>query len=233
MSPTVLLFDIDGTLLPTLGLGRRAMERAFLELFGRPGALDGVIFEGMTDRPIVRAGFANLGLTLPADEVDTLVDRILARYVECLHEEIDPRRPLPLLPGVLATLDAAARWSGTAVGLGTGNIRPGAEAKLRGAALWDRFAFGGFACDHDDRGELLRIAAARGAACLDRPVAACRVVVIGDTPRDVAAARCIGAESIAVATSRYGTDELRAAGATHVVADMTDMRFLPALRGAA
>ena len=233
MRPTVLLFDIDGTLLPTLGIGRVAMERAFEDVVHQRAALAGVSFAGMTDRPIVRAGLANLGLRPSTAEAGLLVERILARYVIHLDAGVRAAQPLPLLPGVLSVLDAVAQWDTTAVGLGTGNIRAGAEAKMRGAGLWQRFAFGGFACDHDDRGELLRIAAGRGAACLRLSVTDCRVVVIGDTPRDVAAATAIGAVSVAVATSHYPVDALAATGATHVFADMTAPRFLPALQGRA
>lgn len=233
MRPTVLLFDIDGTLLPALGLGRRAMNRAFVELFGRDDALEGVHFGGMTDRPIVRAAFANLGMTPAPDEIDALIDRVLACYLARLDDEVAAApHPLPVLPGVHETLAAVATWPATGVGLGTGNLRAGAETKLRAANLWDAFAFGGFACDHDVREELVRIGAERGAAHLGVPLADCRVVVIGDTPRDIDAAKAIGADAIALATSFHTVDELAAHGATVACADMTAAAFLPALRGA-
>jgi phosphoglycolate phosphatase len=97
----------------------------------------------------------------------------------------------------------------------------------------ERFGFGGFGCDHEDRGPLLGIGAARGAARLGVPLAACRIVVIGDTPRDVEAARFIGAISIAVATGPFTREELASSGADHVVADLLDPAMLEAILGSA
>src|SRR5690606_10952728 len=113
----------------------------------------------------------------------------------------------------------------------TGNIREGARLKLERVAFFEPFRFGGFGCDHEDRAELIRIGAKRGAAQLGAPLAECRVVVIGDTPKDVAAARAIGAESIGVGTGSYRPDELLACGATYAFADFTDSAALPALLG--
>jgi phosphoglycolate phosphatase len=229
--PTVLLFDIDGTLLPTLGLGRTAMERAFADVVQRTGGLDGVHFEGMTDRPIVRAGLVNLGLATAGEAPPAIIDQILARYLLHLATVVAAAAPLPLLPGVTEVLDIVTSWPLTAVGLGTGNLRAGAELKLAAAGLWDRFAFGGFACDHEDRGILLRVGATRGAALLGVPLRDCRVVVIGDTPRDVAAAEAIAATSVAVATSRHTVEALTVAGASLAVADLRAPSVLPALAG--
>ena len=108
-----------------------------------------------------------------------------------------------------------------ALGLGTGNVEAGARAKLARVALDGAFAFGGFGDDHEDRALLVRAGAERGAARLDRPLDACRVVIIGDTPRDVAAARAIGAECLAVATGGATAEVLRAAEPTRLVADLT------------
>src|SRR6185369_5705539 len=137
-------------------------------------------------------------------------DALLARYLEVLTEEVAREAAIRLHPGVLATLDALVDRTDTAVGLGTGNIRPGASLKLTRVGIFERFAFGGFGCDHEDRAELLRIGAARGAAMLDQPLGACRIVVIGDTPRDIAAGQAIGADVIAVATGSFSVADLAA-----------------------
>jgi phosphoglycolate phosphatase-like HAD superfamily hydrolase len=133
--------------------------------------------------------------------------------------------------GVEAVLDASAAVPNVAIGLGTGNVRAGARAKLERLGLHHRFAFGGFGCDHEVRARLLGIGAERGAAHLGRPLDACRVVVIGDTPRDVAAARAIAAEVVAVATSAFTVDALRAAGATAAFPDLAAEGVLEAVLG--
>jgi phosphoglycolate phosphatase-like HAD superfamily hydrolase len=224
--PTVLLFDIDGTLVTTGGAGRRAMERAFEQLTGRRDATR-FPFAGMTDRAIVRAGLRNVG---HADD-DRGVDSLLATYVLLLAEEVPASPTYGVYPGIVAALDAAAGARDTAVGLGTGNVRDGARIKLDRVLLHERFAFGGFGCDHEERSELLRVGAERGAAQLGRPRSECRVVVIGDTVRDVDAALAIGAECLAVGTGGEDLEVLRARGATLVFRDLDEAGAIDALLG--
>jgi phosphoglycolate phosphatase len=132
--------------------------------------------------------------------------------------------------GVEAALDAAEA-RGCAIGLGTGNVREGARLKLERVGLHHRFAFGGFGCDHELRAELIRVGAERGARALGAPLEACRVVVIGDTPKDIAAAQAIGAECLAVATGTFTTADLTAHAPTRVVADLAEAGALAALLG--
>lgn len=224
--PTVLLFDVDGTLLSAGGAGRRALERAFATACGSAEPLRGIRFNGMTDPGIVRAGLERLGRAVDA----TLVAAVLDDYLARLGEELAGGGAIAVHAGVVELLDALASEAHLAIGLGTGNLRAGARMKVARAGLDGRFGFGGFGCDHEQRPELLRIGAARGASRLGRALADCRVVVIGDTPLDVAAARAIGAESLAVATGGCTMDELRAAGATWTVADLTAPGVVEALR---
>lgn len=223
--PTVLLFDIDGTLVDTGGAGRRAMERAFERRTGRADACRTIPFAGMTDRAIARAGLEHVG-----HRVDELaIDALLDAYVEILADEISRADRCRILEGIEAALDRVDTVAGVALGLGTGNIVGGARLKLGKVGLFDRFAFGGFGSDHESRAELLRVGAVRGAERLGVEVAACRVVVVGDTPRDVDAALAIGAECVAVATGSYGVDALAAAGATLAVASLAAAGAVEAL----
>lgn len=224
---TILLFDIDGTLLDAHGAGRRAMEAGFGAITGRADGLASVRFAGMTDPSIVRAGLRAAGL--PAE--DQAIAEVLEAYLERLPAELLARPPR-VLEGVVTVLDAVAGRA--AVGVGTGNVEAGARAKLDAVGLWPRFGFGGFGSDHEDRAELLRVGAQRGAAVLGQTMASCRIVVVGDTPRDVAAARAIGAECLAVATSYYDQGALREAGASQAVDDLTApeaLRWLDARLG--
>lgn len=228
MSPTVLLFDIDGTLLSTGGAGRRAIERAFERRCGRRDACAHFSFAGMTDRAIARAGLVAVGE--PASEA--AIDALLESYLELLAEEVAGAKSYFLHRGIEAALAAVAGRAECAVGLGTGNIEEGARLKLSRVGIHDRFRFGGFGSDHEDRAELLRIGARRGAAELAVPVEKCRVVVIGDTPRDIAAARAIGAESIAVATGPFTADELAPHHPTRLFPDLSAPDALAALLSA-
>jgi phosphoglycolate phosphatase len=230
VKPTVLLFDVDGTLVTTGGAGRRALERVFEVLYDRDDACRHFRFDGMTDRAIVRAGLRGIG----QPETDAEIDFVLQRYIPILEEEvrkIDDGR-YRLHRGMLEVLDAAATMQEVAVGLGTGNIREGARVKLQRVGIYERFSFGGFGSDHEDRTELIRIGARRGAERLGVPVEECRVVVIGDTPKDVAAAAAIGAEAVGVGTGNFRPDALVACGALCAFEDLSDPAALAAVLGA-
>lgn len=226
---TVLLFDIDGTLVTTGGAGRRAMRRAFAD---RPGGEEALAFpfDGLTDRLIVRQGLENLGLV--AD--DRAIDGVLAKYVSALADEVSqvPAERYRVHAGMRRAIELA-RARGAAIGLGTGNVREGARLKLERVALYAEFEFGGFGCDAEARHELIRIGAERGASRLGRPIAECRVVVIGDTPKDVAAARAIGAECIGVGTGAFSAALLLESGATAAFDDLAQAGALEALLGEA
>jgi phosphoglycolate phosphatase-like HAD superfamily hydrolase len=225
MRATILLFDIDGTLLHAGGAGRRAVARVFGERFARREVFDDVRFHGMTDRAIVRGGLVRAGLA--ADEA--AIDAICTAYLAALAEEVPRAADFRIMPGAAALLDALGRRAGVAVGLGTGNLRDGARIKLEHAGLYHHFAFGGFGCDAEDRAALLRVGAERGARHLRVGLGDCRIVIIGDTPKDVAAAQEIGAESLAVETSGFRGPELLAAGATWAFSDLTADGVLTAL----
>ena len=130
-------------------------------------------------------------------------------------------------------VDEALSRSGFAVGLGTGNVKAGAKLKLDRVRLGDRFSFGGFGCDHEHRPTLIRIGAERGAEKLGVPVSECRVVIIGDTPKDVHAAQAIGAESIGVGTGSFGPAQLLACGATAAFRHLDEPGALEAVLGLA
>lgn len=223
---TVALFDIDGTLMTTGGAGRRAMRAAFGEVVDAPHALDDVKLGGKTDPMILREGLEVIGRAYDA----ALVEQILERYLERLEAEVARSPGYHVFDGVLTILDHAHALN-AAVGLGTGNVERGAQVKLARGALNDRFAFGGFGSDAEDRTELIRAGAERGAARLGRLLSECRVIVIGDTPRDVRAAHGIGAVCLAVATGGYDVSALQKAGADLVVERLDDPRALAFLEG--
>jgi phosphoglycolate phosphatase-like HAD superfamily hydrolase len=211
------------------GAGRRAITRVFAERYGMPSLFDDVRFHGMTDRGIIRAALARAALA--CDEAT--IDAICASYLEALADEMPRSQGFRVLAGAPEVLDALAGRAGIAVGLGTGNLRQGAELKLERARLAHHFTFGGFGCDHEDRATIVRIGAERGAARLGTRLDACRVVVIGDTPRDVGAARAIGAASLTVATGGIPPADLRAAGATWVLPDLAATGVVDILAGTA
>ncbi len=230
MSYRLVLLDVDGTLVLCAGAGRRALERAVREHCRRPdGDLTPLRLDGSTDRLIVRHALKLLGHEM--DEASC--DRILARYEELLEPELaDPG--FHVLPGVAAAL-GELRDRQVPHGLCTGNVREGARLKLRRGGLdgffeWGPDAVGGFAGDGEVRTRIVE-AAMRRAAARHGPVAPAEVLVVGDTPLDVQAGHEAGCAVLGVATGRYGREDLRAAGANHVVETLESAEALRLLLG--
>lgn len=227
MPPIIALFDIDGTLLSAGGAGRRAVERALgevLEQVGEEVTLKSVEFAGRTDPWIVRAALRHYGVL--ADEV--LVTQVLERYVLHLPRELELASAFEVLPGVSSLLHELEAREDVVLGLGTGNTERAAYAKLARGELDSFFGFGGFGSDHADRAELLRAGLRRGLEQRGLRPGDAEVVVIGDTPHDVAAANEIGARCIAVTTGSYDADALGEAGESVVVSDLcaTEVRVV-------
>ena len=227
--PAVLLFDVDGTLVSVGGAGRRALERAATGVYGPAVsvALETIRFDGMTDLLIVRGACERLGRPFDATECE----RVFAAYVPALHEELAGTTH-EVYAGVGELLEALPR-QGALLGLGTGNIRAGAFAKLAHVGLDHHFAFGGFGEDGESREAILLAALQRAAVRVGRPVAPADAIVIGDTPRDMQAARAVGCQAVGVATGRFARETLLAAGAHHAFATLADDGVRSVLGGSA
>ncbi|MEP6689920.1 MAG: haloacid dehalogenase-like hydrolase [Gemmatimonadaceae bacterium] len=217
----LVLFDIDGTMLWTDGAGRRAMEGALTDAFGTAGAPD-YRYDGKTDMQIVRDLMANEGRS--SDEIDAAMPALLRGYLRRLERELQSgKRVVHVYDGVVDLIDAVEAHDEMMLGLLTGNLREGAALKLRAAGIDpDRFLVGAFGSDHHDRPELPAIAQGRARDVLGRDVGGDRVIVIGDTPADIACGRAIGARAIGVATGRYSVSDLAAHEPYAVFASLAD-----------
>jgi len=213
---TLLLWDIDGTLLNTHGAGVRALERSLQRGFGISGSIKDIDYAGRTDGWIIRQILAKFGLPATAEHLTRMADG----YVEALPAELADIE-VRLLAGIPGLLDAA-RARGVALGLLTGNLRRGAEAKLGSRNAWQYFPFGAFADDSEDRNELGPHALRRARAHHRIDFAAADTWVIGDTPHDVVCARAFGARALAVATGRHTRHQLGAAQPDAVFDDLSD-----------
>jgi phosphoglycolate phosphatase len=199
---TVLLWDIDGTLLTTARAGIHAWEEAVAERFGHPVDLSDFQTAGLTDVEIARRLAANHGLS-PA-----VAERLLQSYERRLPECLG-RRTGAVLPNVLPILERLRGRSDVHSTLLTGNTRSGAGAKLRHYGLAQFFEGGAFADGADDRATIARTALAQAHRLLGT-VSPEQVYVIGDTAHDVACGKAIGARVVAVATGGYTLEQLRA-----------------------
>ena len=207
------LFDIDGTLIGSpRGVGRRALEQACQDACGLQGALQGVVLHGNTDPSIIEEAFlAQLGRPPTAAEFEA----VMSVYLRHLENELLPEGSVRRMPQVEETITALAQ-RGATMGLATGNVEAGARLKLERVGLWHHFPFGGFGSDARERAELVRVAIVRARQRSGVAFTADAIWVIGDTPRDVAAAHAAGVRAIGVATGPHDEAALAAAGADRV-----------------
>ncbi len=209
----LILFDIDGTLLKSHGGALKAMSAAARDVFGPDFDLTRVDRNGRLDQDIISEAVVVNGASATAGDFE----RFRGLYLDYLREEAGAVRALP---GVGERLDELGRHPGVMLGLATGNYTQAAWIKLAAAGIAaDPFVANGFAEDATTRSGLIRhaAAAARGAN-----LSLGDVLVVGDTPRDVEAARDAGCRCLAVATGNYSREILQAAGAHTVLHDLTD-----------
>ena len=215
----VLLFDVDHTLLAGGGAGFRAMDRAFRELYGVENATRGIVPDGKTDpmlfaEALVRCGLAAAGTAPPPE---------LVRLYETLFPEEMVAPPAAVMPGVHELLEALSEVPHVLLGLLTGNFERTARVKAATFGLDRYFAFGAYGSDDGDRLGLPPIAVQRAERLAGLPIGLDRrVVIIGDTPRDVICALAWGATSVGVATGRSSTRQLLDAGAHLAFDDLSD-----------
>jgi phosphoglycolate phosphatase len=222
---TLVLFDIDGTLVRG-GPAKDAFHSAMVRAFGTAGAIHVHEFAGKTDPQIARELLTGAGLS--DEQVEVGFPVLWEHYIAQL-ESMLVGHPMQVIPGVAELLDALD-GRGAAMGLVTGNIAPGARLKLSSAGLHGRFHVGGYGSDHERREHLPRVAMDRALEAFGVTFSADRVIVIGDTPRDVACGLHEGVRTLGVATGSYDVDSLACAGAHAAFADLTDteavLRFL-------
>jgi len=218
----LVLFDIDGTILLSSGAGRRAIVSAIAEHIGDAGALSDIPFGGKTDPQIVAELLAAAGHQEPP--TPDRLDGICRRYVELLADELDrPTTRTHVMPGVHQLLDRLESAQGVVLGLLTGNLVQGARLKLRAAGIDPRrFQVGAYGSDAAHRPDLPPLAARRATRYFDREPRGDSVVIIGDTPADIACGSCIEARAIAVATGDYSVADLQACGPHMVFEDLAD-----------
>lgn len=215
MSKTVLLFDIDGTLLLNGPVVHEAFLGTIADLLGpTPERMD-FPFAGMTDRAI----FARILREMGRPDDDDAFTAFRAEYPARLRE-VYPAATTPyLLPGVRELLDQLASRDDIALGVATGNLRDSAYVKLARFGLDVVFPAGGFGDVHVDRAEVVREAWAATAAHHDTGETPDRTWVIGDTDKDIDAARRVGLKVLGVRTGPRGHD---LSGADAVLDDLSD-----------
>ncbi len=217
----LVLFDIDGTLLNSEGLGRASMQRALAEVFGSPGD-PSYRYDGKTDKQIVRDVMRLEGHS--DEQIDSRMETLILLYLEGLRTGARSGK-FKVRPhdGVLELLDALEARKDVVLGLLTGNVELGARVKLTAAGIDpDRFRINAFGSDHEHRPQLPAIAQRRASETLGLEIVGERLVVIGDTPADIECGRSLGARAIGVASGHYTVEQLEAHNPYAVVPSLAD-----------
>lgn len=207
----LLLFDIDGTLIDTGGAGLSALREAFIESFElheRADEMPALDLAGSTDSGIIRSLYAHFAFEDIAHRTEAFYLNYLQRLSRNLSDShSDEGRVLPGLPELIQRLRDETDHT---LGLLTGNIARGAWIKVEHFGFEGIFGFGAFGDDHHDRNQLGPIAVQRALDHSGSTFDAADVIIIGDTPKDIACARACDAMAVAVATGRFSAEELKA-----------------------
>ena len=220
MATTLVLWDIDHTLIETRGIGGQVYAEAFRQVTGR--TLEKMPeLAGRTEPVIFREALKINGI----EPSENLYDRFAAEQAQGYAAHLDELRTRGrALPGAANALLELAKRDDLIQSVLTGNTRPSAEIKLRAFDLYRYLDFdiGAYGTDDDTRANLVDMARQRAGKARGVNFDNGATVLIGDTPNDVAAARASGARIIAVATGKDSAAALAEAGAPTVLADLTD-----------
>ena len=226
-SKTLLLFDIDGTLLRAEGATHKAVVRTFQELFGIQPTIDILSLIGATDYGIFKnAAVKILGRQLLEKELKAIANR----YMELLPGELEAVT-FRLMPGVKELIPILAAREDIILGLETGNLEKSAYLKLKKGGIDHYFSLGGFGSDSEDRTELVRIAIERARRSNHTYLPEENIFLIGDAPNDVVAGRNAGINTLAVGTGLGLKEELLAESPSYYLKDLNDIQaFMKCVR---
>ena len=209
----LVLFDIDGTLLKGVGIHTYAMKKALKDVFNHKTEVLIEDVSGKTDRQIMTETLLQAGFS--RKEIDSKVDDVIENMVKTFkNSKLDIR----CLPGVPQLLELLSKRDDIVLGLLTGNPEQIATIKLEGCNLKHYFVFGAFGHEHIDRAELVKDAIKRAHERFDFE----KVIIIGDTHRDIIAAHKNKAIAVAVATGYTAIEKLKAHAPEHLLKDLSD-----------
>jgi phosphoglycolate phosphatase-like HAD superfamily hydrolase len=212
----LILFDIDGTLIMTQGAGRASTKFAMMDVFGNANGLDTHHFGGKTDwRTIYEL------MAYSHDEVRDFMPKYEAAMGHHLGRIIGDYEVLSC-PSSLDLVHELRRRGSPTLGILTGNVSTTAPIKLRAGgfdpAWFPVAAYGSEAMERDD---LPALAVERAEKLLNKKIEPQQVVIIGDTPADVACARALGAVAVAVMTGFSSREELAATQPDYLLDDLS------------
>jgi phosphoglycolate phosphatase len=221
---SVILWDIDGTLITGGPVTRRSFDLAIASAVGREPGEHGVSFGGKTDPEIALEILASLAVS--EDDARGRLPAVLEALEREMGVAVDQlRREGSILPGVRPLLERLHRKPGVLQTVLTGNVEANARLKVSAFGL-DEFLdleVGAYGSDDEDRTMFVPLALWKLQSLRGVEIRPWRVWVVGDTVRDLACARAGGARCLLVATGTFGYEELLRLGADAVLPDLSDV----------
>jgi len=201
----IILFDIDGTLLKAGSIVKKSMGDALEEVFSTRGGIADASFIGATDLGVVHDLMGQEGFT--EEEINRRFPKLIQTYGRIVREKLSTWDNFKLCPGVPGILDEL-KARRALLGLVTGNCQVGAAVKLDRGKLSGYFSFGAFGDETTDRARMCEFAHKRGEAHARERIPKARVILVGDSPNDITAAKAYGIRMLAVSSGWIGAEEL-------------------------
>ena len=222
----LVLFDLDGTLVNAAGAGRNSLGKAMEDLYGVNPQFDHALISGRTDLDnfTLVYGLIKKGKKPSAAEMK----KITAKYLEFLPEQVQKMvrtKKYGKVKGVEKFLTLLAAQKDIILGLGSGNLEKGAFIKLAPSKLDRFFTLGGYGEDGHTREEMLAAAVKRAEKKFKTKITPDQVYVIGDTHRDICAAKNCGFHSAVLTTGFGEPDKIQRAAAELEMEDFTDLEM--------
>ncbi|MCX7747344.1 MAG: HAD hydrolase-like protein [Clostridia bacterium] len=211
----LLIWDIDGTLIQGRGLGRKAMEKAFFEIYGIQDALKEIHMSGMLDTVIFENALNHHNIK---NQDGTL---FYEKYFDYLDKEVKSLTKPIDAPGVLELLIKLQGFKHIYNVLGTGNIEKGARIKLSAHDMNQYFPAGGFSKEEKERWQVIFQAVNNAKKHFDTEFMPENTYVIGDTPKDIDCGKKLGYKTIAVSTGVYSLEELSSCNPDFLFKDLS------------
>jgi len=207
----LILFDIDGTLISSEGIGVRSIEEAGAAMFGKPFSLEGIPIGGRLDPLIWNDACVKHGIENP----DTHHEKFRREYGSILANNLRSVS-VSTLPGVPELLEACRSLENATLGIVTGNYEETGMMKLEAAGIDpSMFVANAWGTDGDERADLPPIAMERS-ECVEP------AVLVGDTTHDVTSGQAAGCKVIAVCTGTHNRDTLDSVNPDLLLDDLSD-----------
>tara|TARA_B100001079_G_scaffold253778_1_gene248008 strand:+ start:1803 stop:2489 length:687 start_codon:yes stop_codon:yes gene_type:complete len=218
----LFLFDIDGTLVSPGPVSRMTLDGIIKDLLGRSPKLQYEDVAGSTDPIIVQTGLKRIGVV--NNEINELTQKILSEYEKRLPEAFNNSDEPFAYEDAVMLLDNVIN-QGFAVGVLSGNMQAAAELKLGKFGLLEKFPFGIYADETDDRSAMPMIARERAWDAYNEAFRFKDMIIVGDTAADARAACENGCMSIIVCRRETTRNQAQEAGATYIVSSLAEIEL--------